>query len=142
VTLIDGSHHEVDSSDRAFAIAGSMALQEGARRAGMKLLEPVMKVDVTLPVDFVGDVVGDLGARRGRVTDMNTRGQIQTIRALVPLSEMFGYATTLRSQTQGRANFTMELSGYEALPQGLAAEVIEARRRDPQGKADAVAQAA
>ncbi|MBU0514490.1 MAG: elongation factor G, partial [Proteobacteria bacterium] len=142
VTLIDGSHHQVDSSDRAFAIAGSMAVQEGARRAGMRLLEPVMKVNVTLPVDFVGDVVGDLGARRGRVTDMNTRGQIQIVKALVPLSEMFGYATTLRSQTQGRATFTMELSGYEALPQGLAAEVIESRRRDSPGKAAAVARAA
>jgi elongation factor G len=128
VTLIDGSYHEVDSSDRAFAIAGSLALQEGARRAGLKLLEPMMKVDVTSPVDFVGDVVGDLSSRRGRVTTMSTRGNVQTVSACAPLAEMFGYATSLRSQTQGRATFTMELSGYEALPGGLAAEVVEARR--------------
>jgi elongation factor G len=141
VTLIDGSHHEVDSSDRAFGIAGSMALQEGSRRAGLHLLEPIMKIDITAPADFVGDVVGDLSARRGRVTTMTTRGKIQTISACAPLAEMFGYATAIRSQTQGRATFTMELAGYEALPEGLAAEVIEARRT-AKDKPSSVARAA
>jgi elongation factor G len=125
--LVDGSYHDVDSSEMAFRIAGSMALQEAARRAGVKLLEPVMSVEVVTPDDYMGDVIGDLNARRGHVESMDQRGNARAIKALVPLSEMFGYATDLRSKTQGRATYTMQFNSYRDVPQTLAEEIVSAR---------------
>jgi elongation factor G len=125
--LVDGSYHDVDSSEMAFRIAGSMALQEAARRAGVKLLEPVMSVEVVTPDDYMGDVIGDLNARRGHVESMDQRGNARAIKALVPLSEMFGYATDLRSKTQGRATYTMQFNSYRDVPQNLAEEIVSAR---------------
>ncbi len=123
-TLTDGSYHEVDSSEMAFKIAGSMALKEAARRAGATLLEPIMDVEVVTPEDYMGDVIGDLSGRRGRIGQMAARGNSQVISAQVPLAEMFGYATDLRSKTQGRATYTMQFSGYEEVPSTLATEII------------------
>ncbi|MGH8896810.1 MAG: elongation factor G [Egibacteraceae bacterium] len=123
-TLVDGSYHEVDSSEMTFRIAGSMALKEAARKAGALLLEPIMAVEVVTPEDYLGDVIGDLTARRGRIGAMNARGNSQVIAALVPLAEMFGYATDLRSKTQGRATYTMQFSGYEEVPALLASEIV------------------
>jgi elongation factor G len=122
-TLYDGSYHEVDSSEMAFKIAGSMAFKAAANKAGPIILEPIMRVEVTTPENFVGDVIGDLNARRGRVEHMEPRGNVHVIRALVPLSEMFGYATTVRSMTQGRASYAMEPSHYEQVPQSIADEI-------------------
>jgi elongation factor G len=122
--LTDGSYHDVDSSEMSFKIAGSMALKEAARKAGVTLLEPIEDVEVVTPEDYMGDVIGDLTSRRGRIGAMNTRGNSQVIRAQVPLSEMFGYATDLRSKTQGRATYTMQFSGYEEVPSTLADEII------------------
>ncbi len=127
VTLYDGSYHDVDSSEMAFKIAGSMALQEGVKKAGIYLLEPVMKVEVTTPEDFMGDVIGDLNARRGRVEGMTDRGQAKVVDAYVPLSSMFGYATELRSMTQGRAAYAMEFAQYEEVPRNIADEVVGQR---------------
>jgi len=124
VALQDGSYHEVDSSEIAFKIAGSMAFKEAARRAQPVLLEPVMKVEVVVPEDFMGDVLGDLSARRGHVEGMEKRGSTQIIRSTVPLAEMFGYATDLRSRTQGRASYTMHFLRYEQTPANIAEEVI------------------
>jgi elongation factor G len=124
VRLTDGSYHDVDSSEMSFKIAGSMALKEAARRAGLVLLEPVMDVEVTTPEDYLGDVIGDLTSRRGRIGEMGTRGNTQVVSAQVPLSEMFGYATDLRSKTQGRATYTMQFSGYEQVPESLANEIV------------------
>ncbi len=124
VTLHDGSYHEVDSSELAFKIAGSMAFKEGARRARPILLEPVMQVDVVCPDEFMGNVVGDLNARRGRVVGIESRPAVQMIRAEVPLAEMFGYATDLRSATQGRATHTMQFGRYEPVPSSIAEEII------------------
>jgi elongation factor G len=124
VLLMDGSYHDVDSSEMAFKIAGSMAFKEAARRAGLVLLEPVFDVEVTTPEDYLGDVIGDLTSRRGRIGEMGTRGNTQIVSAQVPLSEMFGYATDLRSKTQGRANYTMQFSGYEQVPESLANEIV------------------
>ena len=129
--LIDGSYHDVDSSEMAFKIAGSMAVQEAAKKAGIKLLEPIMEVEVTTPEDYMGSVVGDLSARRGRVGEMGTRGNARTVRSQVPLSEMFGYATDLRSLTQGRASYSMQFHSYQDMPQSLAEEVVAARRGTP-----------
>jgi len=123
-TLTDGSYHEVDSSEMAFKIAGSMALKEAARKAGATLLEPIMDVEVVTPDDYMGDVIGDLSGRRGRIGHMTARGNSQVINAKVPLAEMFGYATDLRSKTQGRATYTMQFSGYEEVPTSLATEII------------------
>ena len=123
-TLVDGSYHDVDSNEMAFRIAGSMALQEAARRAGIKLLEPVMEVEVTTPEDYMGDVIGDLNSRRGRVEGMNQRAGARVIKALVPLSEMFGYATDLRGRTQGRANYSMQFHSYQDVPDSLAEEIV------------------
>jgi elongation factor G len=123
-TLTDGSYHEVDSSEMAFKIAGSMALKEAARKAGATLLEPIMDVEVVTPEDYMGDVIGDLSGRRGRIGQMAARGNSQVISAQVPLAEMFGYATDLRSKTQGRATYTMQFSGYEEVPSTLATEII------------------
>src|SRR6266516_2852987 len=126
VQLIDGSYHEVDSSERAFKIAGSMAFKEALKRAKPKLLEPVMAVEVTTPEDYLGDVIGNLNSRRGRVESMNPIGNAQVVKAIVPLSEMFGYATDIRSMSQGRATFHMDFSHYEEVPQSIAATIVEA----------------
>jgi elongation factor G len=123
-TLYDGSFHEVDSSEMAFKIAASMALKDGVRKGRPQILEPIMKVEVTVPEDFMGSVLGDLNSRRGRVEGMDARGNAQAIRAQVPLSNMFGYATDLRSMTSGRANYSMEFSHYEPLPNSLAEEIM------------------
>jgi elongation factor G len=122
--LTDGSYHDVDSSEMAFKIAGSMALKEAARKAGVVLLEPIFAVEVRTPDDYLGDVIGDLTSRRGRVGAMTQRKNQQVITAMVPLAEMFGYATDLRSKTQGRATYTMQFSGYEEVPSSLASEIV------------------
>jgi len=122
--LTDGSYHDVDSSEMSFKIAGSMALKEAVRKAGLVLLEPVFDVEVNTPDDYLGDVIGDLTSRRGHIGEMGTRGNTQIVTAQVPLSEMFGYATDLRSKTQGRATYTMQFSGYEAVPESLANEIV------------------
>jgi len=127
VELIDGSYHDVDSSEMAFKIAGSMALQEAARKASPTLLEPVMAVEVTTPEEFLGDVIGDLSRRRGKVQGQEQRGNALAVQAFVPLSEMFGYATDLRSSTQGRAQYTMQFERYEEVPSNIAEEIAESR---------------
>jgi len=129
VTLYDGSFHEVDSSEFAFKIAGSMALQEAARQAKLVLLEPIMKVQTIAPPDFLGDVTGDLSSKRGKIKSMGERGTVRLVDANVPLSEMFGYSTTLRSMTQGRGSFTMEFSHYEEVPNNVAQAIIEGRKK-------------
>ncbi|MGC2240012.1 MAG: elongation factor G [Acidimicrobiia bacterium] len=126
--LTDGSYHDVDSSEMAFKIAGSMALQEAARKAGVKLLEPVMEVEVTTPDEYMGDVIGDLNSRRGKVEGMTQRGNSQVVRAQVPMSEMFGYATDLRSKTQGRATYSMQFHSYQDVPDSIAEEIVASRR--------------
>ncbi|MEN8144827.1 MAG: elongation factor G [Gemmatimonadota bacterium] len=126
-TLIDGSYHDVDSSEMAFKIAGSMALKEAARRAKAVLLEPVMDVEVVTPDDYLGDVMGDLSSRRGRIGGMTQRSSAQVIGASVPLSEMFGYSTTLRSLSQGRAVYSMQFSHYDEVPQAKSEEIIAGR---------------
>jgi len=123
-SLIDGSYHEVDSSDVAFKIAGSMALREAVSKAGGVLLEPVMKVEVVVPEEYLGEVLGDLNSRRGHITGMEGRGGAQVIKGRVPLSEMFGYATALRSKTQGRGTYTMQFLCYDELPSHLAEQII------------------
>src|SRR5437868_1204326 len=127
VELVDGSYHDVDSSERAFKIAGSMAFKEAMKRAKPRLLEPTMAVEVTTPEEYLGDVMGNLNSRRGRIESMNPVGNAQVIKASVPLSEMFGYATDLRSMSQGRADFTMQFDRYEEVPQSIASEIVEAR---------------
>jgi elongation factor G len=124
VTLFDGSFHEVDSSEMAFKIAGSLAIKDGVARANPVILEPLMRVEVTMPEQFLGDVIGDLNARRGHVEAMESRGSTQVVRARVPLATMFGYATDLRSMTQGRASYSMELSHYAEVPASVAAELV------------------
>lgn len=128
-TLYDGSFHEVDSSEFAFKIAGSIALQEAAKRAKLVLLEPIMKLEVISPSEFFGSVIGDLGARRGKIGETEDRAHVKIIRAMVPLAEMFGYATTLRSLTKGRATFTMEFDHYAEVPQNITQEIIEGKRK-------------
>ncbi|MBU0495805.1 MAG: elongation factor G [Chloroflexi bacterium] len=123
-TLVDGSFHEEDSSEPAFKIAGSIALRDGVRQAGTVLLEPTMKVEIVVPEEYLGDVIGDLNARRGQIHHTEARGTTQIIRAIVPLSEMFGYATDLRSMSQGRGTHSMEFSHYEPVPEALAATII------------------
>jgi elongation factor G len=124
VQLVDGSYHEVDSSEMAFKIAGSMGIKDALRKAGPALLEPMMAVEVNTPEEFMGDVMGDLSARRGHIEGMEPRGNAQIIRAKVPLSEMFGYATDLRSRTQGRASYTMQFKAYEQVPKSIAEEIV------------------
>ena len=124
-TLFDGSYHDVDSSEMAFKIAGSMAFKEAARKANPVLLEPIMDVEVVTPDDYMGSVMGDLSSRRGRIEGQTQRSDAQVIRAMVPLSEMFGYATTLRSMTQGRAIYTMQFSHYDEAPKSVSEKVIE-----------------
>jgi elongation factor G len=127
VHLVDGSFHEVDSSEMAFKIAGSMAIKEAIQKAGGIILEPMMRVEVVVPEEFTGTVVGDLNARRGLINAIEQRGNAQAIRAFVPLAEMFGYATDLRGMTQGRGQFVMEFDHYAELPKNLAEELIHGR---------------
>ena len=127
VALVDGSYHDVDSSEMAFKVAGSMAFKEAVKRAKPKLLEPVMAVEVVTPEDYLGDVMGDLNSRRGRIEHLEPRGNAQVIKARVPLAAMFGYATDLRSTTQGRATFTMQFERYEEVPQSIASELVDSQ---------------
>jgi elongation factor G len=122
--LTYGSYHDVDSSEMAFKIAGSLAYKKGARQAKPVLLEPIMEVEVVTPEDYMGDVIGDLSSRRGRVEGMEQRGSTHVVRAQVPLAEMFGYATDLRSRTQGRATYTMQFDSYQQVPESIATEII------------------
>jgi elongation factor G len=124
VTLFDGSYHDVDSSEMAFKIAGSLAIKEAARKAKAVLLEPIMAVEVVVPEQYMGDVIGDLNSRRGRIEGMQLRGTTQIIKSMVPLSEMFGYATDIRSRTQGRGSFTMHFGRYEEVPGNIAEEIV------------------
>lgn len=123
VTVFDGSYHDVDSSEMAFKIAGSMGFKEGAKKASPALLEPYMKVEVTIPEEYMGDIIGDLNSRRGRIEGMEAVSGSQVVRAFVPLSEMFGYATDMRSRTQGRGNYSMEFDHYEEVPRSIADEI-------------------
>jgi elongation factor G len=123
-TLVDGSYHDVDSSEMAFKVAGSMVFKEAARKASPVLLEPIMSVEVVTPEEYMGDVMGDLSSRRGRIEGMEARGNSQVIRAQIPLSEMFGYSTDLRSRTQGRATYTMQFNSYQPVPQTIADEIV------------------
>ena len=129
ITLYDGSFHEVDSSENAFKIAGSMCFQEAAKKATPILLEPIMKLEVIIPEEFFGDTIGDLSSRRGRIEETKDRLNLKVIDAKIPLAEMFGYATTLRSLTEGRGNFTMEFDSYEEVPANIAQEIVEGKRR-------------
>jgi elongation factor G len=125
VTLTDGSFHEVDSSEMAFKIAGSMAFKDACKKANPVILEPIMKTEVMVPEDYMGDVIGDLNSRRGKIISMEPVNKIEHIKANVPLSEMFGYSTTLRSLTQGRGNYSMEPSHYEEVPKQIADKILE-----------------
>jgi len=124
VTLFDGSYHDVDSNEMAFKIAGSMAFKEACRIASPCLLEPIMAVEATTPEDFMGDVIGHLNSKRGKVEGMEKRGNAQAIKAMVPLAEMFGYATDLRSMTQGRATYSMQFSHYDEVPKAVSEEIV------------------
>ena len=125
VTIVDGSYHEVDSSEMAFRIAGSMAVKEAMRKAGPVLMEPVMDVEVVVPEEYMGDVIGDISSRRGRVGEMGMRGNARVVKAYVPLAEMFGYATDLRSKTSGRASYTMSFDHYEEVPRSVSDELLK-----------------
>jgi len=131
VSLVDGKSHDVDSSEIAFKVAGSLAFQEAAKRAKPVLLEPVFAVEVVTPEEFVGDVIGDLNRRRGHMHGQEKRGNAQVVAASVPLAEMFGYATDLRSTTQGRATYTMQFERYEEVPAKIAEEIVEGRTGSP-----------
>ncbi len=131
VTLVDGKYHDVDSSEIAFKVAGSLAFKEAAKRAKPVLLEPIFAVEVVTPEDFLGDVIGDLSRRRGRVEGQERRGNALAVTARVPLSEMFGYATDLRSNTQGRATYTMQFDAYEEVPPNIAEKIVEQRTGEP-----------
>ena len=128
-TLVDGSYHEVDSSEMAFKVAGSMAFKEGCKQAKSVILEPIMKVEVTVPEEYMGDVIGDINSRRGRMEGMETRSGNQIIRGFIPLSEMFGYATDLRSKTQGRGTYSMEPSHYEEVPKSVLEQIVATRAK-------------
>jgi elongation factor G len=127
VTVTDGKYHEVDSSEVAFKIAANMAFNEASRRAKPILLEPIFKVEVVTPEEFMGDVIGDLNRRRGRIEGMEPRGNAQIVTAYAPLSEMFGYSTDLRSASQGRANYTMQFERYDEVPSHVAEEIVATR---------------
>ncbi|MBI2041900.1 MAG: elongation factor G, partial [Candidatus Nealsonbacteria bacterium] len=129
VAIYDGSYHEVDSSEIAFKIAGAMAFQSACKKAKPVLLEPIMKLEVIVPEQFFGDTIGDLSSRRGKIEETSDRLGMKVIDSKVPLSEMFGYATTLRSMTEGRGTFTMEFDKYEPMSQNVAQEVIEGKRK-------------
>ena len=133
VTLTDGSYHEVDSSEMAFKIAGSMAFKNAARKAQPLLLEPIFDVEVVTPEEYMGDVIGDLSGRRGRIEQMDQRGSDRIVKAQVPLAEMFGYATELRSRTQGRATYTMQFNSYQEVPKSIADDVVATMRGEPVG---------
>jgi elongation factor G len=124
VTLLDGSYHDVDSSEMAFKIASSMAFKEACAKAKARLLEPIFDVEVVVPEEYMGDIIGDLSSRRGRIGGMFTRGSARVVAASVPLAEMFGYATKMRSMSQGRAVYSMQFSRYETLPQAVAEEIV------------------
>ena len=128
-TLVDGSYHDVDSSEMAFKIAGSMAFKEGARKGKSVILEPIMKVEVTVPEEYMGDVIGDINSRRGKMEGMEARSGSQIIRGFIPLSEMFGYATDLRSKTQGRGTYAMEPSHYEEVPKSVLETLVASRTK-------------
>ena len=125
VVVYDGSFHEVDSSEIAFKIAGSLALEEAAKKADLVLLEPIMKIEVTTPEEFMGDIIGDLSSKRAQIQGTEKRGQLTIINALAPLAEMAGYATKLRSISQGRASFYMEPSHYEEVPKNIAETLVQ-----------------
>jgi elongation factor G len=127
VTVYDGSYHEVDSSEMAFKLAASMCFKAGAKKANPVILEPIMKVEVETPEDFMGDVIGDINRRRGQVNSMDERSGNKIVNAFCPLSEMFGYATDLRSQTQGRASYSMEFDHYAEVPRNVTEEIIKRR---------------
>ena len=124
-SLVDGAYHDVDSSEMAFKIAGQMVFRKAAEMAKPVLLEPIMSVEVVTPEDYMGDVMGDLSSRRGRIEGMEARGNTQVVRAQVPLSEMFGYSTDLRSRTQGRATYTMQFDSYQQVAESIASEIIK-----------------
>jgi elongation factor G len=128
VRLVDGSYHDVDSSEMAFKIAGSMAFQAALKKANPVILEPIFSVEVVTPEEYMGSVVGDLNSRRGRIEGMGTRSDAQVVKVTVPLSEMFGYATSLRSLSQGRAIYTMHFSHYDEVPTSVGEEIIEKHR--------------
>ncbi len=130
VALLDGSYHDVDSSEMAFKIAGSMAFKEAVQKADCALMEPMMKLEIVVPEEYLGDVMGDISSRRGRVTGMNMENGIHTIDGIVPLSEMFGYATDLRSKTQGRGNYTMQFAHYEEVPGNIASKLLGGRKSE------------
>ena len=132
-TLVDGKYHDTDSSEIAFKIAGSLALKDAAKRAHPVLLEPIMAVEVVTPEDFVGTVIGDLSSRRGRIQGQDPRGNATAVKAFVPLSSMFGYATDLRSSTQGRANYSMQFERYDEVPPNIADDIVEHRTGEPVG---------
>ncbi len=123
--LYDGSYHDVDSNETAFRVAASMALRAAAKKANPVILEPIMAIEVVIPEEYLGDIMGHVTARRGRVEGMEARGNSQVVRAMVPLAEMFGYATTLRSATQGRGTFTMTFDHYEDVPKSIQEEIIK-----------------
>ena len=123
--LTDGKYHDVDSSEMAFKIAGSIAFKEAARKANPVLLEPIMDVEVVTPEEYMGDVMGDLSSRRGKIEGVSQRVDAQVIKAMVPLSEMFGYSTILRSMTQGRAIYTMQFAHYDETPKSITEQIIE-----------------
>ena len=131
VTLVDGKYHDTDSSEIAFKVAGSLAFKEAARRAKPVLLEPVFAVEVVTPEDFLGEVIGDLNRRRGRIEGQERRGNALAVTGRVPLSEMFGYVNDLRSNTQGRASYTMQFDGYEEVPGAIAEKLVEHRMGEP-----------
>jgi elongation factor G len=124
-SLLDGQYHEVDSSEMAFKIAGQAAFRKAAEMAKPVLMEPIMSVEVVTPEEYMGDVMGDLSSRRGRIGGMEARGNTQVVSATVPLSEMFGYSTDLRSRTQGRATYTMQFDSYQQVPEAIASDIIK-----------------
>jgi len=128
-TVTDGSYHEVDSSELAFKMAGSMAFQDACKKASPVILEPIMSVSVITPEQYMGDVIGDLNSKRGQILEMTDRGQAKVIAAMVPLAEMFGYATSLRSMTQGRASYSMEFKQYSEVPRHVQQELVEKRSK-------------
>ena len=124
ITLLDGSYHDVDSSEMAYKIAGSMGFRAAVAKAKPILLEPTMKVEITTPDEYLGDVMGDVSSRRGKIDGMNPKNGVHVLDAYIPLAEMFGYATDLRSKTQGRATYSMQMDHYEQVPNSIAEEVI------------------
>ena len=129
-TLYDGTYHDVDSSDLAFKMAGSLALKEGARKAKPIILEPIMKLEIMAPEQFMGDLIGDLNSRRGHIENIETRNAMCTIHGFIPLAQTFGYSTIIRSLTQGRATYSMEFSSYQEIPRDLAEEIVNKGREN------------